>query len=264
LPEATVVIPARWASSRFPGKVLAPLGGVPLALRVCRAANRALRVRDVVVATDDARVRDTLEPEGVTVAMTREDHPSGTDRVAEVAERGAAEIVIGLQADEPFVDPRDLDALVDALAAREGTPSPAARLATLAYPIEELAVYRDPNVVKVVTDDAGRALYFSRAPVPYARDGSAAMESRPEALPSCGARTHVGVYAWRREALFDFTRTPPSPLERAEGLEQLRALAAGWTIRVLPASRPPLGVDTPEDLRRAERRLAHDEETRSA
>jgi 3-deoxy-manno-octulosonate cytidylyltransferase (CMP-KDO synthetase) len=252
LPDVIAVIPARWGSSRFPGKVLAPLAGRPLLLHACEAAARASRVGEVVVATDERRVAEVVRAAGYPVEMTAADHPSGTDRVAEVVRRRGGEIVIGLQADEPFLPAADLDALANALAAR----APAPALATLAWPLESVDEFLDPNVVKVVADGGGRALYFSRAPIPFPRDGASHLAPAPRALPGCGARRHVGVYGWTRAALEAFTALPPSPLERSEGLEQLRALEAGWPIAVLPATAAPLGVDTPEDLNRAEQRLA--------
>lgn len=252
MPDAVVVIPARWASSRFPGKVLAPLGGRPLLVHVCERAARARKAGSVLVATDDTRILETAEAAGFPAVMTAAGHASGTDRVAEAVASRSEEIVIGLQADEPFVDPRDLDALVACLERHER-----ASLATLAADIEEPADYADPNVVKVVTTAGGRALYFSRSPIPYHRPGDGGELPRlPPPPPPGTARAHVGVYAWRRESLLSFTAMPPSPLERLEGLEQLRALEAGWEIRVLAARAAPLGVDTPEDLRRAEARLA--------
>jgi 3-deoxy-manno-octulosonate cytidylyltransferase (CMP-KDO synthetase) len=250
LPQALVVIPARWGSSRFPGKVLASLNGKPLVLHACECARRAERVERVVVATDDTRILEAVKGAGHEAELTAPEHPSGTDRVAEVARRHEAEIVLGLQADEPFLEARDLDALVAALADPRGQSS----LATLSFPIASLRDFQDPNVVKVVTDPEGRALYFSRSPIPYERPAKGLPAFPPAEVPG-SARVHVGVYGWRRDALEDFVSRPPSALEELEGLEQLRALEAGWTIRVLPASGEPFGVDTPEDLRRAEARF---------
>ncbi|MBP7146133.1 MAG: 3-deoxy-manno-octulosonate cytidylyltransferase [Acidobacteria bacterium] len=252
MPDAVVVIPARWASSRFPGKVLAPLDGRALVLRACDLAARARRPAAVIVATDDERVAAAVGGAGYRCEPTRADHPSGTDRIAEVAARLAAEVVVGLQADEPFLAPEDLDAMIAAL------DDPGTRLATLAAPLADAASFRDPNVVKVVLDGAGRALYFSRSPIPYPRPPGGALPFPPGAPHPATALRHVGVYAWQRESLLAFAGLSPSPLERAEGLEQLRALEAGWTIRVLPAHGDPAGIDTPEDLRRAELRLARE------
>jgi 3-deoxy-manno-octulosonate cytidylyltransferase (CMP-KDO synthetase) len=246
MPHAVVVIPARWSSSRFPGKVLAPLGGRPLVQHVCNLAERAASIETAIVATDDERVAERVRSWGGRVELTRADHQSGTDRVAEVAEQLDADIVVGLQADEPFLDPADIDRLVAELSDEGGAP-----LATLSAPLENVDHWRDPNAVKVVTDAAGRALYFSRAPIPYPFG-----EGAEAAVVPPGVRLHVGVYGWRRDALLRFAAMPPSPLEQCERLEQLRALEAGWTIRVASATGAPFGIDTEEDLRRAEKRLS--------
>jgi 3-deoxy-manno-octulosonate cytidylyltransferase (CMP-KDO synthetase) len=258
LADAVVVIPARWASARFPGKVLAPLGGKPLLLWVADLARRAQAVAEVIVASDDERVLAVARGAGHRAWPTRPDHPSGTDRVAEVAAQVEADIVLGVQADEPFLDPADLDDLARALADPAGP-----RLATLAAPLDDARDWLDPNTVKVVADRAGRALFFSRSPLPYRRpEAGGLLPFPPVGAPPTSARKHVGVYGWRRSALLEFVALPPSPLEQAEGLEQLRALEAGWTILVLPSRSNPLGVDTPDDLARAERRLARSREAR--
>ncbi len=248
-----VVIPARWASSRFPGKVVATLAGKPLVLHACELASRATNVDQIIVATDDERVVSLVQRAGYQAVMTRPDHPSGTDRVAEVMAESSAPAVIGLQADEPFLEPSDLDRLAQTVLHDEEC-----RLATLCSPLDGLREYLDPNVVKVVLDSADRALYFSRSPIPYQRPiGAGQLPATPEKLPPQGlCRKHIGVYAWQRDALLQFPSMPPSPMERCEGLEQLRALEAGWTIRVLPAAGEPFGVDTPEDLHRAELKWA--------
>ncbi len=255
--RTAVVIPARWGASRFPGKVLAQLAGREVVLRVCDAAAQMTSVETIVVATDDERIVEVVTGAGFDARMTSARHRSGTDRAAEIAQGLEAEIVLGLQADEPFLVPSDLDRVVMALADdphRAADSSP--QLATLAAPITARDQWLDPNVVKVVTSDDGRALYFSRSPIPYARPTEPPLPS-PSPIPaSPHARAHVGVYAWKRQALLSFSAMPPSPLEVLEGLEQLRALEAGWTIQVLPASEPTEGIDTPEDLHRAERRLA--------
>lgn len=249
MPEAVVIIPARWGSSRFPGKVLAPLGGRPLVLHACSLARTATAIGRVLVATDSPEVAQVVQAAGFEAVMTDPGHTSGTDRVAEAASGLDCRVVVGLQADEPFLQGKDLDALVQAVC--EG-----ARLATLSSPLTRDADFIDPNVVKVVTTAEGRALYFSRSPIPYPRPESGPFPFPPG--PPCFNLTqaHLGVYAWEREALLAFARLGPSPLERAEGLEQLRALEQGWTIRVLPARGEPCGVDTPEDLFRAEAMLA--------
>lgn len=247
MPRAVVVIPARFGSSRFPGKVLAPLGGRPLVQHVCELAGRASAIEEAIVATDDERVAGHVRSWGHRAELTRADHASGTDRVAEVAERLDADIIVGLQADEPFLDPADVDRLVAELQDSERAP----QLATLSAPLTDVEHWRDPNAVKVVTDEAGRALYFSRAPIPYVFGEGAEVGAVPPRV-----RLHVGVYGWRREALLRFASMPPSPLEQTERLEQLRALEAGWAIQVAPARGAPFGIDTPEDLRRAEKRLS--------
>lgn len=247
-----VVIPARWASTRFPGKVLAPLAGQPMVLHVCQLAARARQIDRVVVATDDSRVRSVVEAAGFEVVLTRPDHPSGTDRVAEVAASTADPLVIGLQADEPFLEPADLDRLADALAQDQSVS-----LVTLREPIGELAEYLDPNLVKVVCNAQGDALLFSRAPIPFARPTLPPLTFPPQGLPTPAlAYKHLGVYAWRRERLLEFCRLPVGSLETTEGLEQLRAVQAGWKIRVLDAQGTAFGIDTPADLHRAELHLA--------
>ncbi len=230
-----VVIPARYGSSRFPGKALADLAGAPLVVRVAEAAARMAVADRVVVATDDPRIRDAVTAAGHDCEMTGE-HPTGSDRVGEVAARDGAEFVVNLQGDEPLLDPADADGLVRAL--RE---DPEAGLATLAHPLADEREWRDPNVVKALCDRDGRALYFSRAPLPGAFPG------REPAGWRCALR-HVGIYAWRRGALTRFLALPRGELEREEGLEQLRALENGIAVRVIPAARPAVGVDTPEDL----------------
>lgn len=249
--EAVVVIPARWASSRFPGKVLARLGGKPLVLHACELARRSERVERVLVATDDSRVESTVSEAGFEARMTSSEHRSGTDRIAEVARDLQAEVVIGLQADEPFLEPSDIDLLVETLLADGEIP-----LASLAVPLRERERWFDPNAVKVVTDSAGRALYFSRSPIPYRRPESGPLPAVPPGPPPADCRLHLGVYAWRRQALLEFAALPRSPLEKLEGLEQLRALEAGWPVAIRPARGEPFGVDTPVDLRLAEARLA--------
>jgi 3-deoxy-manno-octulosonate cytidylyltransferase (CMP-KDO synthetase) len=230
-----VVIPARYASSRLPGKPLLRHTGKFLVQHVYEQALKAKRVAGVVVATDDPRIVKAVESFGGRAVMTRTDHPSGTDRVAEVAVKLGVDSVINLQGDEPDFEPVAIDRLAELL---ESDPS--VDWATLATPIRDAATYRSPNVVKVVCDDRGRALYFSRAPIPFGRDGDPdfAKES---------VLQHLGVYAYRTPALLRFTRTPPHPLERLEKLEQLRVLGTGGTIAVGVTSHAGRGVDTPDD-----------------
>lgn len=246
-----VAIPARYASTRLPGKPLQLLGGRPLIAHVVRRAQDA-GAAQVVVATDDARIAESLDGSGVLVCMTREDHVSGSDRLAECAARlGWPDdtVVVNLQGDEPFAPAAGIRAVVQALVDAD-TP-----MATLAAPITQAHELFDPHCVKVVTDDRGRALYFSRAPLPWARD---AFASSQQALPSAVPfLRHIGIYAYRAGFLRRFAVLPPTPLERAEALEQLRALEHGHAIavRITPQPFPP-GIDTPQDLARAEAWLA--------
>ncbi len=237
------VIPARYGSTRFPGKAIAPLLGRPMVWWVWQQAEAAKLVDQVVVATDDERVREVLAPLGVEVEMTSAEHQSGTDRVAEVAERrgeGFA-LVLNLQGDEPLLDYRVIDRFLEEIFAQEKTPP----ISTLAFPLHrEEEELRDPNLVKVVVDGEGFALYFSRFPIPYPRN-----------VRQASYLGHVGIYAFRPEVLAEFTRLEPCQLELAEGLEQLRALYHGIRIRVFTTSYRPFGVDTEDDLRRAEEML---------
>jgi 3-deoxy-manno-octulosonate cytidylyltransferase (CMP-KDO synthetase) len=229
-------IPARWGSTRFPGKALARIAGVPMIAHVVRRALAAESVDHVLVATDDARVAAAAEAAGAEAVMTGE-HPSGTDRIAAALAGGSDwELVVNVQGDEPLLSGANIDALVAGM-----RRAPEFGIATLCRPLAPDRV-EDPNAVKVVRDGGGRALYFSRSPVPFPRDRAAA-----EPL----WRLHLGIYGFRPEALSRFVALPPSPLERAEGLEQLRALENGFAILVLDAPDDAFGVDTPEDLERA-------------
>jgi 3-deoxy-manno-octulosonate cytidylyltransferase (CMP-KDO synthetase) len=249
MPEFVVAIPARYAASRLPGKPLRPIGGVPMVVRVARRA-LAAGAREVVVATDDPRIASALAGEPLTVCPTRADHASGTDRLAECAATlGWADdlIVVNLQGDEPFAPPEGIRAVAVALAAA-GT-----EMATLAAPIADAQTLFDPNAVKVVVDAAGRALYFSRAPIPWERDRFA--RDRLSA-PAPAARRHIGIYAYRAGFLRTFAALPPGRLEALEALEQLRVLEAGYRIAVADTPVPfPPGVDTEADLERAEAHL---------
>jgi len=248
-----VVIPARYGSSRFPGKPLADLGGKPMIVRVAERAARS-GAREVVVATDHVDIARAVESHGHQAVMTRADHPTGTDRVAEVAAKrryGAAEIVVNIQGDEPLIDPL----LVKSVAASLQKHRDAA-IATACHPLRSSREFVNPNVVKVVLDKDGYALYFSRAPIPYPRDAmnrtaSAGLRRLPVALP---AYRHIGLYAYRGDFLRRFKRLEPVPMEQFEALEQLRALAHGYRISVVvvPAAAAP-GVDTPQDLARVRR-----------
>ena len=244
--EFHVVIPARFASSRLPGKPLADIGGKPMVVRVLEQARKA-GAASAWVATDHAGVADAVRAAGGDVLMTRADHPSGTDRLAEVVETlGWSDdaIVVNVQGDEPLIDPLLVQSVAAALAA-----APDAAIATAAHALHDSAEFFNPNVVKVVCDARGRALYFSRAPMPWARDAFAAgRETLPADLP---ALRHVGIYAYRVAFLRRYAGLAPSPLENWEALEQLRALWHGFPIQVLTvAQAPAAGVDTPEDLAR--------------
>jgi 3-deoxy-manno-octulosonate cytidylyltransferase (CMP-KDO synthetase) len=236
--RAIGIIPARYGSSRLPGKPLADIAGKPLVWHVLQRAGRAGSLDRVLVATDDARVCDAVRELGGEAVMTSPDHASGTDRVAEVARDLDTTIVVNIQGDE-LLEPGSLDRLVEAL-----ERDPSADLATLRLPLRD-ADLSDPNVVKVVCTTNGRALYFSRAPVPHRfRD------------PAARRWSHVGVYGFRRERLLEFATLPPTDLEREEGLEQLRALENGWSVQVVDAEGEFLEVNTPEDLERARQVLA--------
>jgi len=241
-----VVIPARYASTRLPGKPLADIAGRPMVVRVLEQAGRA-GAASVWVATDNAAVRDAVVASGGNALMTREDHPSGTDRLAEVVDAlgwSADDIVVNVQGDEPLIDPALIAAVAQSLA-----DDHEAAIATAAHPIHDAAEFFNPNVVKVVCDARDHALYFSRAPMPWARDAfAAARDIVPVGLP---ARRHVGLYAYRVAFLRRYAGLAPSPLEQWEALEQLRALWHGYRIRVMPLeAAPAAGVDTPEDLER--------------
>jgi 3-deoxy-manno-octulosonate cytidylyltransferase (CMP-KDO synthetase) len=227
------VIPARFASSRFPGKALATIAGKPMLQHVYERASQARYLTKVVIATDDAQIYDAAKSFGASVQMTRADHLSGTDRVAEVASADPAEVIVNIQGDEPLIDPEAIDAAALALLDDDDLP-----MGTLKKKIEDPEEITNPNVVKVVTDRAGDAIYFSRCPIPYVRDGSAIHYK------------HIGLYVYRRDFLLGYSDLPVGPLEQAERLEQLRALENGYRIRVVETEYDSLGVDTPEDLER--------------
>jgi 3-deoxy-manno-octulosonate cytidylyltransferase (CMP-KDO synthetase) len=247
-----VVVPARYASTRLPGKPLRTIAGRPMIEHVWRRAV-ASGADEVVVATDDTRIADACMAFGAQVAMTEPAHPSGTDRLAEVARSrgwGAGDVIVNVQGDEPLLPSANVAQVARLLAA-----DPDADLATLATPIVSLHEFLDPNVVKVVADARGRALYFSRAPVPWRRDSAAAGLASQSS--HAGALRHLGLYAYRCAALLTMAQLPPSPLEQAERLEQLRALENGMNIRLAIAVEVPgPGVDTEADLAAAEAAFA--------
>ncbi|WP_122491692.1 3-deoxy-manno-octulosonate cytidylyltransferase [Pseudomonas viridiflava] len=247
----TVVIPARYGSSRFPGKPLKVIAGKPMVQLVWEQARKSSAQR-VVVATDDVRIFEACQAFGAEVLMTRDDHNSGTDRLAEVAMQlglAADAIVVNVQGDEPMIPPAVIDQVASNLAAH-----PEAGISTLAEPIDDVAALFNPNVVKVSSDINGLALTFSRAPLPWARDALAANHDElPAGVPF---RRHIGIYAYRAGFLHDFVSWGPCMLENTENLEQLRALWNGVRIHVADAlEAPPAGVDTPEDLERVRRLL---------
>jgi len=232
------VIPARFASSRFPGKALAVAAGKTILQHVFERASRATYLSQLLIATDDERIAGAARSFGAPVRMTRADHPSGTDRVAEVASAEPAEIVVNIQGDEPLIDPSAIDALALALLDDKDAP-----MATLKKRIEDPQEFTNPNVVKVVTDRRGYAIYFSRSPIPYDLSGQAVHYKHP------------GLYAYRRDFLLGYSSLPVGPLERAERLEQLRAIENGHRIRVVETEYESFGVDTPQDLERVKRLL---------
>ena len=244
-----IVIPARYASTRLPGKPLADIAGLPMIVRVAAAAQRA-QSDGVWVAADDERIIAAVRNHGFAAVITREDHASGTDRIAEVAERlqwDDADIVVNVQGDEPLLEPSLIEAVASAL-----QDDPDAAIATAAHRLTTAEDFFNTNVVKVVCDSRGRALYFSRAPIPWDRDQFA---DRRDVLPAdLPARRHIGLYAYRVSFLRRFGQLAPSSLERCESLEQLRALWHGYPIQVVSVDHAPApGVDTPEDLERVRR-----------
>lgn len=234
--KAVGIIPARYGSTRLPGKMLAPIGGVPLVCMVREAALRAKRLDDVIVATDDRRVAEAVAARGGRAVLTSPAHQSGSDRIAEAAEGLDCGIVVNVQGDEPLIPAGPIDAAVEAL-----LEDPGLNVVTLATPFADPAGADNPNAVKVALDLAGDALYFSRSRIPYARDAAG---GRGAALK------HIGLYAYRREFLLRFTGWGPTPLEKTEKLEQLRILEHGERIRVLVTGYDSVSVDTPEDLER--------------
>ncbi len=240
--NAVAVIPARYASRRFPGKALVALAGKPMIQHVYERVRQARKVSRTVVATDDERIRAAVEDFGGEVAMTRSDHRSGTERVAEVAAQSDAPIFVNVQGDEPLIEPAAIDGAIAALAGDASLP-----VATLGVAITNPGEIQDPNVVKVVFDFRGDALYFSRAPVPWVRDDVARARS--------GHWKHIGLYVFRRAALLEFPGLRSGELERVERLEQLRWLENGYRIRVVETTYNAVSVDVPEDVARVEKLL---------
>jgi len=241
-PNVLAVIPARYASVRFPGKPLAPIAGRPMIQYVVEGVRRARGVSRVVVATEDERIKVAVEAFGGEAVMTRPEHRTGTDRVAEVATHITADIYVNVQGDEPLIDPGTVDAVIAEMAEDEsvqvGTPCTA---------IVEPKDIMDPNIVKVVRDFESNGLYFSRAPIPWVRDTAATREVRHW--------KHIGLYAFRRAALLEFPTLPPGELEGIEQLEQLRWLENGFRIRVVETNYDAVSVDVPADVQRVEKLL---------
>jgi 3-deoxy-manno-octulosonate cytidylyltransferase (CMP-KDO synthetase) len=246
------IIPVRYGSTRFPGKPLAKIGGKPMIQHVYESTSKAEGLDRILVATDDLRISEAVEKFGGEVVLTSKDHASGTDRLAEVAKKIKAQWVVNVQGDLPFVRPQTI-----AQTLRPLRRDRSVLMGTARTPIYQEEEWLNPNVVKVVTDAKGFALYFSRAPIPHIRDGTGGAVRSPQPMTSArkdgiwGYR-HVGVYVYRRDFLLKFSRLRPTPLELTEGLEQLRALDHGYRIRVMDVDEPSVEVDTPQDLQKAE------------
>lgn len=241
-PNVLAVIPARFASTRFPGKPLALIAGRSMIQRVVERVRSAGRVSAIVVATEDDRIMKAVSEFGAQAIMTRSDHRTGTDRVAEVAVHMPADIYVNVQGDEPLIDPAAIDSVIEAM-----TEDDAIQIATPCSAILQQSDIMDPNVVKVVTDFDGNGMYFSRAPIPWVRDTGAKVAARHW--------KHIGLYAFRRGALLEFPTLPPGELERLEQLEQLRWLENGFRIRAVETQYDAVSVDVPEDVARVEKIL---------
>lgn len=245
--KVAVVIPARYASTRFPGKPLVNIAGKTMIERVYIQAQKAKLVSDVLVATDDQRIADTVNSFGGRVIMTRNDHPTGTDRLAEVAARHPElSIIVNVQGDEPLIDPNTIDAAV-----RPVLEDPTVDMSTISARITQKEEITSNTIVKVVSDNKGKALYFSRLPIPYYREDD---ENKSQTHFA-----HIGLYVYRREILLRLASLPPTPLEKAEFLEQLRALENGISIRVVEVAKRSPAVDRPEDLKAVEQALQSEE-----
>jgi len=238
--KVVVVIPARYGSTRLPGKPLVSLAGRPMIQYVFERAKQAQTVQRVIVATDDQRIVDAVRGFGGQAMITRGDHRTGTERVAEVATREEGDVFVNVQGDEPLIDPVSIDTAVGAL-----LEEPSAQIATVATPVRHAGDIMDPNVVKTVLDFDGNALYFSRAPIPWVRDTEAKVHVK--------YWKHLGLYAFQREALLEYPTLPLGELERVEQLEQLRWMENGWKIRVAEVAHDAVSVDVPEDVARVER-----------
>lgn len=239
-PKVIVVIPSRYGSTRLPGKPLVQLAGKPMVQHVYERAKRAQTVHRVIVATDDQRIMDAVAAFGGEARMTRSDHRTGTERIAEVAVHEPGDVFVNVQGDEPLIDPVAIDTAVGAL-----LEEPQAQVSTVATPIRHAGDIMDPNVVKTVLDFDGNALYFSRAPIPWIRDTQQKVH--------VNYWKHLGLYVFQREALLEFPTLPQGELERIEQLEQLRWLENGWKIRVAEVVHDAVSVDVPQDVARVEK-----------
>lgn len=243
-PRVLGVVPARYASTRFPGKIIANLAGKPLVLHAYERARRALLLDDVLIAADDERVASVVAQYGARVVMTRPEHATGTDRIAEAVAGDPADIVVNIQGDEALIDPTTIDDAVRPL-----LDQPEIMMSTARRQITDPALVANPNIVKVICDQRGRAIYFSRSPIPYIRDAA-----DQGAASECYWQ-HIGLYVYRREFLLRFAALPQTPLERLEKLEQLRAIEHGIPIAVIDTEYEGRGVDVPEDLEWARAQL---------
>jgi 3-deoxy-manno-octulosonate cytidylyltransferase (CMP-KDO synthetase) len=241
-PQVVVVIPSRYAATRLPGKPLVKLAGKPMVQRVYEQAKLAQTVHRVLVATDDQRIVDAVQAFGGEARMTRSEHRTGTERIAEVAAHESGDVFVNVQGDEPLIDPVAIDSAVAAL-----LEDPPAQIATVATPIRHVPDIMDPNVVKTVLDFDSNALYFSRAPIPWVRDTQQKVHVK--------YWKHLGLYVFQRDALLEYPTLPQGELEKIEQLEQLRWLENGWKIRVAEVEHDAVSVDVPEDVARVEKLL---------
>lgn len=248
--KITAIIPARYGSTRFPGKALADLAGKPMIQHVYERTVRATHISDVIIATDDERIANAVRRFGGNFVMTSTDHETGTDRLAEVAREIESDIVVNVQGDEPLIEPAMIDQAVEPFLA-----DPKLEMGTLKCRIKCLHDFLSPNVVKVVTDANSNALYFSRSPLPFFRDKWQDLKDEAFASGRLLCHKHVGLYVYRRDFLIKFSTMPQTTLEKSEKLEQLRALENGTVIRVVETGFESLGVDTPEDLNKARERM---------
>jgi len=250
-PKVLIVIPARWASSRFPGKPLAKIGGIPMIQRVVVQANKAKCVSEVIVATDDSRILDFVNKAGARAIMTSGDHPSGTDRIAEVARDRDCDIVVNVQGDEPLIPPQNIDQVVKPLIDDSSTS-----VASLRILIRNKEDLLNKNITKVVVDKFDSALYFSKAPIPWDRDSwPKKMGIDPELTLPLWFK-HIGIYGYRKRFLMEYSTLPASPLEKIEKLEQLRILENGFQIKVVETKHDSIGVDSEADIELIEKNLA--------